>query len=131
MKKGMVLPFVLATVAGCFWSLGSNAHLVVAHLVAPICLGVTAAILLVRRRMQVVLLSGWLLWAELIRLLLYTFLSEGWHYITEDTETQIFLLASFLFQSVVAFGAWGCRSIIRPDHSPSTASPNPCELLEE
>jgi len=114
MKLRIILLILAAGVAGLFWSLGSHVHAVVAHFIAPPLFAVAVASLFrpASWRRQLLLLAIALTLAEVIRLIAYSIVSDGWHYITADGETQLAMLVSFALQCVVAFLVWSLTGFL-------------------
>src|SRR5262249_16935760 len=112
-----------AVIAGLFWSLGSNVHAVVAHFIAPSIFGVAIAALWRRSsaQRQFLLLIMLLGAAELVRSLIYCVRADGWHYITQDGETQLGLALSFGLQLIVGVAAWGIARLFFRKHETRTA----------
>jgi hypothetical protein len=107
----------LSVVAGLFWSLGSDVSAIVIHFVAPVVIAVLVVSLwrMLHWRHQLLLTFGLFMLAEIVRLVSYGF-QGGWHYITADSETQLWLIGSFLVQAVVGLLAFGvARLFIRRD----------------
>src|SRR5688572_11330595 len=113
MRLRTPLLLVLAVFVGLSWSLRSNVHVVLAHLIVPPVVGVAVATfwLALAWRRQLLLLAGFLAVAELVRLLMYSLRANGWRYITTDSETQLWLVASFAVQVIVALAAWTAASL--------------------
>lgn len=110
--------FAVAAVAGLFWSLGSSVHAVVTHFIAPPLLGVTVAAFWRADawRRQLVLVVGFLAVAEAVRLVMYCWRANGWHYITADSETQLWLAGSFALQVLVGLAVWGAARLFIRRH---------------
>jgi hypothetical protein len=112
-------PFLLglSVVAGLFWSLGSDVSAIVIHFIAPVLVAALVAFLWRSTpwQRQLSLAVGFFLLAEVVRLVLYGF-RGGWHYIAADSETQLWLVASFAIQVFVGLLAFGAaRLFIRRD----------------
>ncbi len=123
MRLRTPLLLTAAIVAGLFWSLGSNVHAVVTHFIAPPILGVAVAALWRQSsaRRQLLLLIISLGVAELVRSVIYCVRADGWHYITQDSETQLGLAVSFGLQLIVGVAAWGIARILFRWHETRTA----------
>src|SRR5262245_48125478 len=102
----------MSAVAGLFWSLGSDLSAIVIHFIAPIL--ITALVVLLWRAMgwprQLALALGLFVLAEIVRLVLYGF-RDGWHYITSDSETQLWVVGSFAVQVIVGLLAFGAARL--------------------
>ena len=105
---------IAAVLAGLFWSLGSNVHAVITHCVAPPLFAVAVALLFrpASRWYQLLFLALVLSVAEFVRLVAYSILGDGSHYIRSDNETQLVTLASFGLQCVTALLVWGGVTLV-------------------
>ena len=111
--KLRILIFVGAGLAGLFWSLESNLHIVVALFVAPAIFGAAVANFWRNSAIgwQLLVLTLLLFVAELLRMIIYCVTSGGWHYLTTDRTTQLALSVSLGVQAVVAFATWSIVTI--------------------
>lgn len=98
----------LSIVAGIPWSLGSNVSAIAIHFIGPALIAglVTFLWRSTTWQRQMLLVFESLLLVEIVRLTV-SGLNGGWQYITADSETQIWLLASFAIMVVVGFVALG------------------------
>ncbi len=88
-------------------------HVIVTHFIAPPLFGV-AVVLLWRSlgwRYQLLLFADFIVFAELVRCVIYCVKLNGWHYITTDSETQLGLATSLAIQAVVGVAAWGATRL--------------------
>ena len=116
MKLRTPLLLALAIIAGLFWSLGSDVHSVFMHFVAPPLFGVSVAAFwrAAAWRRQLLVVVGFLGVAETGRIAMYCLMANGWHHITADLETQLWLVVSFGLQLLVGLAVWAAaRAFIR------------------
>jgi hypothetical protein len=59
--------------------------------------------------------------AELVRLIVYCVRADGWHYISADSETQLWLAGSFALQLVIGIAAWAVARLLFRRHETRTA----------
>jgi hypothetical protein len=107
---------LLAVIAGLFWRLASGLQLAVAHVIAPPLFGLLVAYLFrtLSLKQQLLILIITLAASEIVRLITYCVVANGWRYISSDGETQAVILLSFTVQFVIAGVVWlVARSIIR------------------
>ncbi len=102
----------LSVAGGLFWSLGSDVSSIIIHFVAPVLLAAAVVVLwrsaLWQRQLSVAF--GVLVLAEIVRLVFYGF-RDGWHYITTDSETRLWLIGSFAVQAAVGLVAFGAARL--------------------
>ena len=114
MRYRSIFLLLCAGVAGLFWNLGSELQLVIAHFVAPPLFALLVAILFrsFSWEQQLLILMTVLSVSEIVRLIAYCVMGNGWRYITSDGETQFVILFSFTIQSVIAWLVWQVSRIL-------------------
>lgn len=108
-------PFVIgmSVIAGLFWNLGSDISAIIIHFIAPVLIATLVVVFwrALHWPHQLLLAAGFFLLAEVLRLISYGN-HGGWHYITGDSETQLWLAGSFALQIAVGLMAFGTARLL-------------------
>lgn len=104
----MLLP-AIASIVGFFSNRSSDWAFIVSQFIVPPFFGIGVACLWRRIAWfkQLGILMGLLMIQVLVGLANYCIESNGWHYITTDSETQLWIVALFMVQVVVGIAGWG------------------------
>ncbi len=104
MKLRISIFIFAAVMAGLSWNLGSSFHITML-LITPLLLAFSVVFWLQDDtwQKQLLFLAGVIIFAEIVRITLYCFVLNGWHYLTSDPVTQAVSLLSFGSQILLAF----------------------------